>query len=1259
MKPLDPRLLRHAAAARRYVALAAGVAVAAAVLLIVQAELLARLLDAAFRGWVADGAGGGGVPGPPGGVPGPPGGAPGSTGGLVDATAAVTGLGWLLAGLAAVVLARAALAWAGEVAAHRAAADVVRQLRTALVAHVLRVGPRDPDLPPGGELASLATRGLDGLDGYFGRYLPTLLVAAVVPATIGGWILLADGWSALIIGLTVPLIPIFMILIGLHTERATSRQWRALAMLGHHFLDLVAGLDVLVAFGRARRQGGRMRELADAYRRATMRTLRVAFLSALALELLATLSVALVAVAVGLRLVEGRMDLATALLVLILAPEVYLPLRAVGARFHDSAEGLAAAAECFAVLELPDRATRGYRRTPAPDPSRVPVRIEDVGVRGRSGPILDGFSMTLEPGEIVGLRGPSGAGKSTLVDLLLGLRVPDEGRITVGGVDLAVTDRAAWLRRVAWVPQRPVLVAGTVAANIRLAVPSASDEEVVAAATVAALDVDLDTRLGEDGTGLSTGQLRRVALARAVLADRPLLLLDEPTEGVDAASEALIAESLPLLAVGRTVLVVSHRAAPLAACDRVVTLPAPVPATPAAVVDPAPPGSGAPAAVAGPRGATAADADLLTPGAAADTAPPDPDPGATATAAGPGRAAGAAPAPGAPPASAASTTADSPHRTAVPLPRRDRTRLAGAADPARGVQTLRRGEQAETAPDVRPGSAWEALRWSLGTARAQRGRLVLAALLGAAALGSGVALAGTSAWLIATAALHPPVLTLMVAIVAVRTFGLARGVLRYAERLVAHGAALRAGAVLRERIWTALVRLGPADTARMRRGDLLARLVGDVDTQQDLLLRSLLPAAAAGLVGLGTAAAMTLVLPVAGLFVAAGTLIAAVAAPAVTAWAAHRTERDTAAARGDVVGRTVALLDGAADLLVFGAAARHRDELGFADARLGALLRRAATARGLGAGIAVVGVGLAVLGATAAGIVALRAGTLSGPALVVLALTPLALADVVATLPDAAVRLLTALPAARRLQALERREPAVTEPAVPAGIAPPTELATESLAVRWPGATVDAVRDVDLDLLRGTRLALTGPSGSGKSTVVAALMRALDPSAGVVLADGHDARDLAGDELRAGIAWCGPWTHLFDSTLRENLRLARPDASDAELLGALARARLGTWVASLPEGLDTPVGMHGGAVSGGERQRLGIARALLADRPVLLLDEPTAHLDSATADALAAELLAATEARTALLVTHRPEQTPGLPQLRLGPPAVAREPVPR
>ncbi len=1124
MRPLDPRLLRHASAARTFVGLTAALAVATAVLVLVQAELLARGIDGAFLGGA----------------------------GLAE-------LAPLLLGLVVVVAGRAALTWAGEVAAHRASADVVRGLRARLVEHALRLGPRHPGLPPTGELATLATRGLDGLDGYFSRYLPTLLVAAVVPVVVAARVVAADPVSGLVVALTVPLIPIFMILIGLHTERSTRRQWRTLAVLGHHFLDLVAGLDVLVAFGRAGRQSDRLRTLAEDYRRATMRTLRVAFLSALALELLATLSVALVAVAVGLRLVEGQLDLVTALVVLILVPEVYLPLRAVGARFHDSAEGLAAAGEVFAVLETAAPAAGG--RAPAPDPARGPIRLHGVGVEGRGGPVLDGLDLTIEPGTVVGIRGRSGAGKSTLLDLLLGLRTPDTGRITVGGTDLADIDRDAWLRRVAWLPQRPLLLAGSVAENIRLGVPGAGRSRIRAAADAAALDVPLETVVGANGTGLSTGQVRRVALARAVLADRGLLLLDEPTEGVDADTAAAVVAALPGITAGRTAVIVSHRTEVLAACDRIVDVPSP----------------------------------------ARDAAPPAPTPTAI--------------------------------RPASRVP--DREACPGSPPPD-------------------PAPATGALRWTLAAARPQWGRLALAVLLGSAALGCGIALTATSAWLISTAALHPPVLTLLVAIVAVRTFGLGKGVLRYAERLVSHDAALRAASALRVRIWAALVRSGPATTARLRRGELLSRLVGDVDAQQDVLVRVVLPAAAAGVVGTALSAGIGLLLPAAGLVVAVGLLVAGVGAPALAARAAHRTERGTAAARGDVLARTVELCDAAPDLLAFGAAGRHRAALAAADDRLGALLRRAATARGLGGGLGVLAIGVTSVAATAVGIVAVRAGTLPGPALAVLALTPLAAAELVAGLPDAAVRLLTARPAARRLAGLEAGSPAVPDPVRPTGRAPRVGLAALDLAVRWPGADHDAVTGLDLDLDR--RVALTGPSGSGKSTVVAALLRTLDHRTGTLRADGVDVHDLTGDELRRGLAWCGPHAHLFDSTLRENLRVSAPHATDDDIVDALRRARLGHWLDTLPAGLDTPIGEHGGTVSGGERQRIGIARALLADRPIMLFDEPTAHLDASTADELAGELLAATAGRTALIVTHRPDQTPGLPQVRLA--DDRRRPVP-
>ncbi|MEU5266599.1 thiol reductant ABC exporter subunit CydD [Amycolatopsis sp. NPDC021455] len=1103
MKPLDPRLLRHARAVRPFVVACAVLGVLTAMLVLAQAELLAKTITWAFLD---------GFP-----------------------------LGSLLLPLgllALVVLARAGITWLAETTAHRAAARALSQLRETVIAAALRIGPRQAGRSPA-EVAALATHGVDRLEGYFARYLPQLLIAAVVPLVVGTRILVADWAAAVIVGLTVPLIPVFMILIGLYTQRDVRRQWRTLSVLGNHFLDLVAGLAELTAFGRARAQIRSLREITGQYRAHTMRTLRVAFLSALALELLATLSVALVAVSIGLRLLAGELDLRTALVVLILAPEVYLPLRAVGARFHDSAEGLAAAEEIIALAETPagDTGTRTV-----PDLAKVALRCEDVTVEGRSGPILDGFNLRLPPGEVVGVTGPSGAGKSTLLDLLLGWRRPDGGRILAGAVDLADIGRATWHRHLAWVPQQPHLIAGTVAENIRLGSPDTTDDDVLAAADTAALDVPLSTVVGELGAGLSTGQRRRVALARAVLLDRPLILLDEPTEGVDAETESAILERLPKVLAGRTAVIVSHHPAVLARCDRVVSLGAPI--------------------------------ALPAPSAAAAARPIS--------------------------------------RPAV-------------------VPVL-----SESTVDV---PRWRPL---LEAVRPYRLRLALACLAATAALGCGVALTATSSWLIASAALHPPVLSLMVAIVAVRTFGLAKGLFRYVERLLSHDVALRALAELRVRVWAQLVRIGPAGTARLRRGDLLHRLVSDVDSQQDVLVRGLVPGVSTFAVLAATAVTLGLILPAAGLAAAAGLAVAGVLAPVVAALAARRAQHSSARLRADLTAGTVELLQASADLITYDAAARRHSRLRELDGVLTALQRRSAAWRGLGGGIATLGVGLTSVSCLVLGIQA----AVPGPALAVLALMPLATAELVAGLPEAAQRLLGASGSARRLAELD----VLPAPQAAAGTTAPeaTELTAEHLSVRWPGVPVDAVRNVNLSIGHGRRLALTGRSGAGKSTVIAALMRYLDPSAGRVLLAGTDTSTCDGDAVRDRIAWCGPDTHLFDSTLRENLRLARPSATDAELRTALGQAQLSPWLTHLPEGLDTALGTHGTPVSGGERQRIGVARALLSDRPILLLDEPTAHLDAPTATALAADVLAATEGRSALVVTHRPAEFAELPAIRLG-----------
>jgi ATP-binding cassette, subfamily C, bacterial CydCD len=534
MRPLDPRLLHHARATRPFLLVLVGLGVATAALVITQAWLLSGVLAPVF---------------------------------LDGADLAATGPA--LVALAAVLAGRAVLVWLGEPAAYRAAATVRGQLRERLLTHVLRLGPRWLAGQHSGELSTLATRGLDALDPYFARYLPALALAAVVPAAVGTTVLIADWTSAVIIAVTLPLIPLFMVLVGLHTRDRTDRQWRGLTRLAHHFLDVVTGLPTLRAYGRAAAQRDTIARVGEEHRRATMGALRLSFLSSLVLELLATLSVALVAVSVGLRLVGGGLDLRTALLVLILAPEAYLPLRAVGAQYHAAAEGVSAAERVFAVLETTPAMPGGTALPPA-RPSTI--RLRGVGVDGRDGPVLDGFDLELGGGTVTGLVGPSGCGKSTVLAVLLGFCRPDRGTVTVDGTPLDELDLDAWRATVAWVPQRPRVFGPTVGDAVRLGTPAATDAEVATAARAAGLDLAPATPVGEGGTGLSTGQRRRVALARALLTRRPVVLLDEPTEGVDAGAERAIVESLRTALLGRTVLVVTHRPEVLRCCDRVVEL---------------------------------------------------------------------------------------------------------------------------------------------------------------------------------------------------------------------------------------------------------------------------------------------------------------------------------------------------------------------------------------------------------------------------------------------------------------------------------------------------------------------------------------------------------------------------------------------------------------------------------------------------------------------------------------------------------------
>ncbi|MEV4149712.1 thiol reductant ABC exporter subunit CydC [Amycolatopsis sp. NPDC049691] len=1024
---------------------------------------------------------------------------------LADLLAAIVGAGSggraaQLAALLALVATRALTGWAVRTVSARAAATAQRELRARAVDHALRLGPEWIARRGHGELTALTTRGLDALDAYFREYLPALVTAAVVPLGAGAAILFADWPSGVIVALTVPLLPVFAILVGKFTAGRVAGATDATHRMSERLLELVRVLPVLTAFRRATAQGETVWRLSERHRRATLKTLKVAFSSAFVLELIATLSVALVAVVIGVRLVGGSLPLAIGLGVLILAPECYQPLRAVGAAFHASEDGVEAVRRVADLLAVP--AVRSGTAVPA----RGELQVSSLRVARRGGFAPDGETFTVRPGETVWLRAPSGGGKSTTLSALLGFVPADDGAITVGATNLADVDLARWREQVAWVPQSPVFTGGTVREEL-------GGEDFLA-------ELGLDGLADRPVAQLSLGQRQRVAVARALHRIRDgawLLLLDEPTAHLDEANARLV----------------------LAAVQRAVD-------------------DGAAAIIAAHKRTAAVDMSPDVP-----VAPPS------------------------------STVDDS----GAPLP-------------------------------------WRALL---------DGRLFAGAALGAVALLAGVALTATSGWLIAKASQQPPILTLTVAVVGVRAFGLGRAALRYVERLVTHDAAFRIAGRLRVRLWNSLVRLGPA--RGLRAGEGQRRLVADVDTVRDLLPRVVSPPLVVALVATGAIAVQTWVLPAAGL-----TLLAAVAVGLCAPWVALRAERRATSAladgRREVASRVLVLFEAAAELLAFGRDREHRRALSDADTRLVAEARRQAFGAGAAEALVTLACGAGAVISTAFAARAVVAGELDPVLAPLLALVPLALAEVLALLPAVAQHWDTLQQARRRLAdtpAQVEDAGAPSEDSAREGndfdrrVLPDQDISSPRVAadeargrvvlrgadLGWPGGPV-VLCDVDLDLAPGTYAAVVGPSGAGKSTLVAALLGFLAPRRGLIDVPGR-------------VAWAPQEPMLAATTVAENLRLARPGATADELREALRLTAVGDVD---PE---TLLGSGGSGLSGGQAQRVALARALLGapSAGLVLLDEPTSHLDEPTAHLVRAHLREALAGRTVVHVTHRAEEADG------------------
>jgi ATP-binding cassette subfamily C protein CydCD len=1104
----------------------------------------------------------------------------------------IENLGWYAGMLAVVFAGKAGLNWLHQWVAFRTAAAVKSQLRRDLIGARLD-HPIDSPSTTGG-LITLVTQGLDALDGYFSKYLPQLMLAVTVPVIIGVAILTSDWLSAVIVAVTVPLIPVFMALVGWTTEARTARRWAIQTRLAHHFADLVTGLPTLQVFGRAKAQAEGLKRTEAAHVRETMATLRISFLSAMVLELLATLSVAVIAVTIGFRVVYGQLDLATALFVLILAPEAYLPIRQVGVHYHDSADGVAAAEAAFALIDgnAPDGVGDGSELRPAETPDQkgtIPFRATPLlSVRelthtypGADAPALASVSFDIRAGEMVAIAGGSGGGKTTLLNALLGFLSPSGGELLVDGVP--VTDWTAWRQRVAYVGQFPGLVNGDVAANVRLGTPDATDAEVRAALDAAgAPELALGHAIGDNAEGVSAGERRRIATARALLRisagtangngdgsiavhpTRPmngngtvpnpvqrLLVLDEPTAGLDADAEAVLLASLR--EAGVAVLVVSHRPAVLGAADRVITIAAP--ATPFA------------------DAVTTVPADVRPPGLGSMTRSVEPR-------------------------SAVLDSADTP------------------AELPEGKTLLRR------------------LLDSLPRSRAW---LALAILLAFCATAASVALMGLSAWLLAFAALLVPVLFLEAPSVLVRFFGISRGAFRYVERLVGHNVALRLQSALRLETYH---RLAATTLLGRRRGDLLTRVIADVEAVQDLVVRVWIPFTASALVIGGTALVLGFISPGSALVLLASAVVAGLLLPLLAQRGSSRADADAVPLRGELADAVHEIAGAAPDIVAYGARDAYAAKLLAVDARLRADESRSTWVRGIASAAQVLAAGIAVIGALVIGAGQVAAGTI-GPGLVswmrdivflnidvppvhqiqatllaVLVLTPLALHEALSTLIQSAQTRTRARAALRRVEAVLDAEPiGVGDVPAPAEPVPDPGLDVAALDAGWPGRA-PVVTGLELAVGKGERVALAGPSGVGKTTVAATILGLIPVQGGRI-------------ETRGRIGYLAQDAHIFTTTIAENLRIGKRDATEDEIAAALTRAGL-----ALPP--DRMVGETGAKLSGGEARRVALARLLVGDYQVLILDEPTEHLDALTAAALMDDVWATTADAAVLVISHDP-----------------------
>lgn len=1073
--------------------------------------------------------------------------------------------------LLAVLLARALFSWAEEFFALRLAGGVQQRLRDRVLRKITALGPLRMREEKRGELQTLLTEGLDTLEVYFQKYLPQLFKSAVLPIVFLLFVFPLDWPTGLIMLITAPLVPVFMALIGQWTKRQTKKQWRVLTAMGGYFQDLLAGLSTLKLFNRTAGQYQKIEAVSEDFRRVSLSVLKWAFLSAFVLELLTTLSIALIAVGLGLRLVAGTLDFQAALFLLFLAPDFYLPLRSLGTQYHNSLNGVEAAQDIYGFLAEDEGAVTGGAQIGAETPSITVRNLSFAYEEGRTA--LRDVSFTVTAGEKVGIVGVSGSGKTTLLNLLLGFLTADEGEIVVGGLPIGDWEQAALRRQMAVVPQNPYLFKGTIMENLRLGNDELAAETVRevcrsigAADFIEALPQGYDTMVGQGGQALSGGEGQLLAIARACLKDAPLILLDEATRNLDWQKDRAVQRALDYLTAGKTVIAIAHRLQTVARMDKILVLE-----------------DGRLAAYDSPS---------------------------------------------------ALQRRDGAFRRLLG----DHQMVAANRLPPPDVETLTMGRQTKEVPRQgkteapskrKPVAVTGAM---LALCRPYRTLMLAAALLGAAAIGANIGLLGYSSLLITEASFQPPILDLMVLIVAVRFFGISRACFRYGERYVSHDVTFRILKSLRLWYYEQMEKLSYLSLQRLGMGRVFKHIMGDIDILKFFYLRVLnVP-----LIALLILAPVVIYLSffhwafaalLIALFLFGGVLM-----PYLYRRLCRRRRDNFHHLQQRYHEQLYDYIGGLTEEMMFGAVETQHKRLITSGGSLVRERRRFGAWESFSQVSSNLLANLSLWGGLLLLIPLVDSGTIRG--------VFLATAVWVAWAAFEALQPVTAATeymnqAADALAAMKEAADRPREPRPFGGQPLP---ATESLAVSHLTFAyedgIEVLRDVSFRLAPGSRTALVGSSGSGKTTLLNLLIGFLPDEQNCISWGDVPLNEVDRDDLRRQIGYLGQRPYLFHATIRENILLAREGATEEEMVAAVNQAGLAGFINSLPQGYETVVGDEGYKLSAGQRQRLALARLFLQDAPIVILDEATQALDNETRNHLWQTLSAWWQHKTVLYITH-------------------------